>query len=195
MASHGVPIVTAIRLGSRLLTHCEVSDGLRSSRRIVHHIIVALAKLPTLRPLSSALPPIGIRPWRRCRCGRPRHGDDRLDDPGELVGQHHRTTLGGLRALSAPSQSHNAPLRFCAALKTEMAHNTRSRLIYRSSCSVIHPNFSLSPVEFLPGRRAKRGGETRPDFTGLRSGARSSVAEAASAPTLGMLAASRLTGP
>ena len=28
-----------------LLTHCGVSDGLRSSRRVVHHVVVALAKL------------------------------------------------------------------------------------------------------------------------------------------------------
>src|SRR3984957_5609255 len=44
-------------------------------------------------------------------------GDDRPDDPGELVGQRHRQTFGGLRALSAASQSHNAPLRFGAAPK------------------------------------------------------------------------------
>jgi hypothetical protein len=32
-----------------LLTHCGVSDGLRSSRRVVHHVVVALAKLLSLR--------------------------------------------------------------------------------------------------------------------------------------------------
>ena len=55
-----------------LLTHCGVSDGLRSSRRVVHHVVVALAKLLSLRSPSSAVLPIGIRPWRRWRCGRPR---------------------------------------------------------------------------------------------------------------------------
>ena len=53
-----------------LLTHCGVSGGLRSSRRVVHHVFVALAKLLSLVLLSSALPQIEIRPWRRWRCGR-----------------------------------------------------------------------------------------------------------------------------
>jgi hypothetical protein len=32
-----------------LLTHCGVSNGLRSSSRVVHHVVVALAKLLSLR--------------------------------------------------------------------------------------------------------------------------------------------------
>jgi hypothetical protein len=43
-----------------------------------------------------------------------------LDDPGELANAT-ATILVGLRAVSAASQSHNAPLRFGAARKTEMA--------------------------------------------------------------------------
>ena len=68
-----------------------------------------------------------------------------------LLANATATTLGGLRALSAASQSHNAPLRFGAASKTEMAPNTRSRRIYRLPCLVIDPNFSLPPVEFCLG--------------------------------------------
>jgi hypothetical protein len=34
---------------SGLVTHCGVSDGLRSSRRVAHHVVVALAKLISLR--------------------------------------------------------------------------------------------------------------------------------------------------
>src|ERR1700733_7668561 len=42
-----------------------------------------------------------------------------------LLANATATTLAGLRALSAASQSHNAPLHFGAARKTEMAPNTR----------------------------------------------------------------------
>jgi hypothetical protein len=38
-----------------------------------------------------------------------------------LLANATATTLAGLRALSAASQPHNAPLRFGAARKTEMA--------------------------------------------------------------------------
>jgi hypothetical protein len=55
-----------------LLTHCGVSDGLRSSRRVVHHVVVALAKLLSLCSPFECVAPMGIRPWRRWRCGRPR---------------------------------------------------------------------------------------------------------------------------
>jgi hypothetical protein len=42
---------------SWLLTHCGVSDGLRSSRRVVHHVVVALAKLLRLRsPFECGAP-------------------------------------------------------------------------------------------------------------------------------------------
>src|SRR5580692_1617300 len=74
-----------------------------------------------------------------------------------LLANATATTLGGLRALSAASQSHNAPLRFGAARKTEMAPNTRSRRIYRLPCLVIDPNFSLPPVESAwASRQARR---------------------------------------
>src|SRR5215471_17670888 len=42
-----------------------------------------------------------------------------------LLANATATTLDGLRALSAANQSHNAPLRFGAARKTEMAPNRR----------------------------------------------------------------------
>jgi hypothetical protein len=40
-----------------LLTHCGVSDGLRSSLRVVHHVVVALAKLLTLRSPFECVAP------------------------------------------------------------------------------------------------------------------------------------------
>ena len=40
-----------------LLTHCGVSDGLRSSRRVVHHVVVALAKLLSLRSPFECVAP------------------------------------------------------------------------------------------------------------------------------------------
>jgi hypothetical protein len=42
---------------SGLLTHCGVSDGLRSSRRVVHHVVVALAKLFSLRSPFECVAP------------------------------------------------------------------------------------------------------------------------------------------
>src|ERR1700722_4308889 len=84
-----------------------------------------------------------------------------------LLANATATTLGGLRALSAASQSHNAPLRFGAARKTEMAPNTRSRRIHRLPCLVIDPNFSWPPVEFRLGV-TKPGGEIAAGFEGLR---------------------------
>ena len=42
---------------SGLLTHCGVSDGLRSSRRVVHHVVVALAKLLSLRSPFECVAP------------------------------------------------------------------------------------------------------------------------------------------
>ena len=85
-----------------------------------------------------------------------------------LLANATATTLAGLRALSAASQSHNAPLRFGAARKTEMAPNTRSRRIYRLPCLVIDPNFSLPPVEFCLGVAPSQAAKSRPDFKGLR---------------------------
>ena len=43
--------------GFGLLTHCGVSDGLRSSRRVVHHVVVALAKLLSLRSPFECVAP------------------------------------------------------------------------------------------------------------------------------------------
>ena len=40
-----------------LLTHCGVSGGLRSSRRVVHHVFVALAKLLSLRSPFECVAP------------------------------------------------------------------------------------------------------------------------------------------
>ena len=40
-----------------LLTHCGVSDGLRSSRLVVHHVVVALAKLLSLRSPFECVAP------------------------------------------------------------------------------------------------------------------------------------------
>jgi hypothetical protein len=40
-----------------LLTHCGVCDGLRSSRRVVHHVVVALAKLLSLRSPFECVAP------------------------------------------------------------------------------------------------------------------------------------------
>src|ERR1700722_3632136 len=40
-----------------LLTHCGVSGGLRSSRRVVHHVFVALAKLLSLRSPFKCVAP------------------------------------------------------------------------------------------------------------------------------------------
>src|SRR5580693_3774240 len=111
-----------------------------------------------------------------------------------LLANATATTLAGLRALSAASQSHNAPLRFGAARKTEMAPNTRSRRIYRLPCLVIDPNFSLPPVEFCLGVAPSQAAKSRPDLKARGSGALARIAEAASAPTPGTLAASRLTG-
>ena len=85
-----------------------------------------------------------------------------------LLANATATTLGGLRALSAASQSHNAPLRFGAARKTEMAPNTRSRRIYRLPCLVIDPNFSLPPVEFCLGVAPSQAAKSRAGFEGLR---------------------------
>src|ERR1700735_4541468 len=110
-----------------------------------------------------------------------------------LLANATATTLAGLRALSAASQSHNAPLRFGAARKTEMAPNTRSRRIYRLPCLVIDPNFSLPPVEFCLGVAPSQAAKSRPDLKACGSGALARIAEAASAPTPGTLAASRLT--
>jgi hypothetical protein len=42
---------------SGLLTHCGVCDGLRSSRRVVHHVVVALAKLLSLRSPFECVAP------------------------------------------------------------------------------------------------------------------------------------------
>ena len=93
------------------------------------------------------------------------------DDPGELAGQRHATTLGGLRALSAANQSHNAPLRFGAARKSEMAPNTRSRrMVQRLPCLVIEPSFSFLPLIEFAGRHAKPSGEIAAGFEGLRTG-------------------------
>ena len=50
----GLPIKGA---SSGLLTHCGVSDGLRSSRRVVHHVVVALAKLLNLRSPFECVAP------------------------------------------------------------------------------------------------------------------------------------------
>src|SRR3984957_13551201 len=111
-----------------------------------------------------------------------------------LLANATATTLAGLRALSAASQSHNAPLRFGAARKTEMAPNTRSRRIYRLPCLVIDPNFSLPPVEFCLGVAPSQAAKSRPNLKACGSGALARIAEAASAPTPGTLAASRLTG-
>ena len=111
-----------------------------------------------------------------------------------LLANATATTLAGLRALSAASQSHNAPLRFGAARKTEMAPNTRSRRIYRLPCLVIDPNFSLPPVEFCLGVAPSQAAKSRPDLKACGSGALARIAEAASAPTPGTLAASRLIG-
>ena len=47
---------------SGLLTHCGVSDGLRSSRRVVHHVVVALAKLLSLRSPFECVAPDWPRP-------------------------------------------------------------------------------------------------------------------------------------
>jgi hypothetical protein len=102
-----------------------------------------------------------------------------------LLANATATTLGGLRALSAASQSHNAPLRFGAARKTEMAPNTRSRRIYRLPCLVIDPNFSLPPVEFCLGVTPSQAAKSRPDLKACGSGALARIAEAASAPTPG----------
>src|ERR1700721_2238145 len=82
-----------------------------------------------------------------------------------LLANATATTLAGLRALSAASQSHNAPLRFGAARKTEMAPNTRSRRIYRLPCLVIDPNFSLPPVEFCLCAAPSQAAQPRPDLT------------------------------
>src|SRR5580700_11562729 len=101
-----------------------------------------------------------------------------------LLANATATTLAGLRALSAASQSHNAPLRFGAARKTEMAPNTRSRRIYRLPCLVIDPNFSLPPVEFCLGVAPSQAAKSRPD---LKACALARIAEAASAPTPGTL--------
>jgi hypothetical protein len=65
----GLPIKGA---SFRLLTHCGVSDSLRSSRRVVHHVVVALAELLSLRSPFECAAPDWDRPWRRYRCGRPR---------------------------------------------------------------------------------------------------------------------------
>ena len=73
------------------------------------------------------------------------------------------TTLAGLRALSAASQSHNALLRFGAARKMEMAPNTSSRRIYRLPCLVIDPNFSLPPVELCLGVTPSQAEKSRPN--------------------------------
>src|SRR5271155_1540061 len=85
-----------------------------------------------------------------------------------LLANATATTLGGLRALSAASQSHNAPLRFGAPRKTEMAPNTRSRRIYRLPYLVIDPNLSLPPVEFCLGVAPSQAAKSRPDLKGLR---------------------------
>src|SRR5271154_2839887 len=105
-----------------------------------------------------------------------------------LLANATATTLGGLRALSAASQSHNAPLRFGAARRTEMAPNTRSRRIYRLPCLVIEPSFSLPPVEFCLGVTPSQAAKSRPDLKTCGSGALARIAEAASAPTPGTLA-------
>src|SRR5271156_4218251 len=75
-----------------------------------------------------------------------------------LLANATATTLAGLRALSEASQSHNAPLRFGAARKTEMAPNTRSRRIYRLPCLGYRPEFFLAAGRVLFGasRQARR---------------------------------------
>src|SRR3984957_5955843 len=98
-----------------------------------------------------------------------------------LLANATATTLGGLRALSAASQSHNAPLRFGAARKTEMAPNTRSRRIYRLPCLVIDPNFSLPPVEFCLGVAPSQAAKSRPDLKACGSGALARSGERADA--------------
>jgi hypothetical protein len=80
---------------SGLPTHCGVSDGLRSSRRVVHHVVVALANHLSLRSpfdcvalLGSGL---GIDGAAEGFAG----GDHRPDDSGELVANATATTLAG----------------------------------------------------------------------------------------------------
>ena len=79
---------------SGLLTPRGVSDGLRSSRRVVHHVVVALAKLMIRHLLSIALPRpcsgLGVDGATEGLAG----GHDRPDDPGELVGQRHGDDFG-----------------------------------------------------------------------------------------------------
>src|SRR5580704_2278862 len=55
---------------SGLLTHYGVSEGCRSPRRVVHHVVVALAKLLSLRSPFDCVALLGIRPWHRWSCRR-----------------------------------------------------------------------------------------------------------------------------
>jgi hypothetical protein len=59
---------------------------------------------------------------------------------------------------------------------------------------VIDPNFSLPPVEFCLGVAPSQAAKSRPDLNACGFGALARIAEAASAPTPGTLAASRLSG-
>src|SRR5258708_38988485 len=71
---------------SGLLTHCGVCDGLRSSRRVVHHVVVRARQ--TLEPVFSfrvCHPGLGLGLSVDGAAEGLAGGDDRPDDPGELV--------------------------------------------------------------------------------------------------------------
>jgi hypothetical protein len=102
------------------------------------------------------------------------------------------TTLGGLRALSAAKSVAQRAFALWRRPQGRDGAQHQKPSDLPTALLGYRPEFLFAAGRVLRGRRAKPSGEIAAGFEGPGAGALASVAEAASAPTPGTLAASRL---
>ena len=88
-----------------------------------------------------------------------------------LLANATATTLAGLRALSAASQSHNAPLRLAPPARPRWRPTQEAVGYTDCPAWLSSPNFSLPPVEFCLGVAPSQAAKSRPDLKACGSGA------------------------